>query len=177
MGKRSSFARVPSDVYDTPPEPVAALLPHLPPACRFMEPCGGKGALIASLQAAGHRCTWAGDIEPRADGIEQWDALKDRIGPRLSGADMVITNPPWKREILHPLILRFSNIRPTWLLIDSDWMHTVQAAAFMPRLRKIVSIGRVKWIPGSTMTGKDNAVWALFTQPMPLATEFVGRAA
>jgi hypothetical protein len=53
---------------------------------------------------------------------------------------------------------------PTWLLFDADWMHTRQSAPFMPHLRKIVSVGRVKWIPDSPFTGKDNCCWYLFDQ-------------
>ena len=68
---------------------------------------------------------------------------------------------------------------PTWLLFDADWMHTKQSAPLMPYCRAIVSVGRLKWIPDSAMTGKDNAAWYLFDQrrsseAFPL---FIGRAA
>jgi hypothetical protein len=89
---------------------------------------------------------------------------------------MFITNPPWDRKILHPLIVHLSDQAPTWLLFDADWMHTRQAAPFMPRLRKIVSVGRVKWIPDSTMTGKDNCAWYLFDRPHSEGVRFHGRA-
>jgi hypothetical protein len=93
----------------------------------------------------------------------------------MAGADYIITNPPWGRSILHPMIMHFSAMRPTWLLFDADWMHTRQAAPFMPWLRKIVSVGRVKWIPDSKMTGKDNSAWYLFDQNGAGQTEFYGR--
>ena len=94
----------------------------------------------------------------------------DCIGPGY-----IITNPPWSVYLLHPLIEHFSAMRPTWLLIYADWMHTRQSAPFMPWCRKIVSVGRVKWIPDSKMTGKDNCVWMLFDQSTSGPTEFVGR--
>jgi hypothetical protein len=82
------------------------------------------------------------------------------------------------REILHPLIADLSAERPTWLLFDADWMHTRQSTPFMPYLRKIVSVGRVKWIPDSKMTGKDNCCWYLFDQTSDDApAQFIGRAA
>lgn len=177
MGKRSNMERVPRDFYPTPPEAVAPLLPHVQFNTAFAEPCAGDGALVRTLVTAGHRCVWAADIEPRADGIETWDAIQDQFPKALRAAETIITNPPWSRDVLHPMIKRFSNLRPTWLLIDADWIHTKQAAPFMPRLRKVVSVGRVKWIPGSKMTGKDNCVWMLFSRPMPIACEFVGRQA
>jgi len=159
MGKRSDFKRVERDFYPTPMEAVLPLLPHLKPATLFVEPCAGDGALMDHLEAHGHLCTDAFDIEPQRDGIRQVDALSDwnhAIG------NVIITNPPWDRKILHPMIDNFRVKMPTWLLFDADWMHTRQSAPFMPYCRKIVSVGRVKWIPDSKMTGKDNCAWYYF---------------
>lgn len=161
MGKRSSFERVPRDFYPTPPEAVKPLLPHLRAPERFCEPCAGDGALVDALVAAGHICASARDIEPRRDDIDEKDALTTLTG----NIDCFITNPPWDRKILHPLIVHLSDQAPTWLLFDADWMHTRQAAPYMDRLRSIVSVGRVKWIPDSKMTGKDNCCWYLFMRP------------
>jgi hypothetical protein len=174
MGKRSSFERIPRDFYPTPAEAVAPLLPHLASETLFAEPCAGDGALVRHLEAAGHKCIAAGDIEPQAAWIERRDALTD---PNPGAAECYITNPPWARETLHPLILRLSEDGPTWLLFDADWMHTRQSAPFMPFLRKIVSVGRVKWIPDSPFTGKDNCCWYLFDQTCEAPAQFVGRAA
>ena len=173
MGKRSSFERIPRDFYPTPYEAAVPLLAHLHPRTLFAEPCAGDGRLIDHLKAAGHLCVWATDIEPRRRDIFKRDALE------ADGfhADCFITNPPWAREILHPLIAHLSNIKPTWLLFDADWMHTRQSAPFMPYLRKIVSVGRVKWIPDSKMTGKDNCCWYLFDQTSEAPAQFIGRAA
>jgi hypothetical protein len=173
MGKRSDFERVPRDFYPTPSEAVAPLLAHLRPQTRFAEPCAGNGALIDALQAAGHLCCAATDIEPRRKGILEADALS---GPWV-GFDCLITNPPWSRDVLHPMIEHFSSQLPTWLLFDADWMHTKQSAPFMPYLHKIVSVGRVKWIPDSKMTGKDNCCWYLFDQNSEAPAQFVGRPA
>ena len=171
MGKRSDFERVPRDFYPTPREAVLPLLPHLMPGTRFCEPCAGDGALIDHLKAAGHLCLYACDIEPKRADIEQADAL---AGP-WGGHTMFITNPPWDRKILHPLIVHLSDAAPTWLLFDADWMHTKQSVPFLPRLRRIVSVGRVKWIPDSKMTGKDNCAWHLFDKPSSGPAKFFGR--
>jgi len=176
MGKRSSFKRVERDFYPTPREAVLPLLPHLEYGTAFSEPCAGDGALIHHLEAHGMSCVEASDIEPRCDWIDRIDAN----GPIFSiggSVDSIITNPPWDRKILHPMIERFSALCPTWLLFDSDWIHTRQSAPFQPYLRKIVSVGRVKWIPDSKMTGKDNCQWHLFDQSAPGATKFCGRVA
>jgi methylase of polypeptide subunit release factors len=173
MGKRSSFERIPRDFYPSPVEAARPLLPHLPPQTTFVEPCAGDGALVDHLTAAGHLCALASDIEPRRADIREQDALE----ALWVGVDCIITNPPWDRKTLHPMIEHFSHQGPTWLLFDADWMHTRQSAPFMPHLRKIVSVGRVKWIPDSPFTGKDNCCWYLFDQTSGAPAQFVGRAA
>lgn len=172
MGKRSSFERIPRDFYPSPREAVTPLLPHLAPETRFAEPCAGDGALVDHLTAAGHVCASAYDIEPRRNDIWQHDAL-DRL---VRNIDCFITNPPWDRSILHPLIVHLSRQAPTWLLFDADWIHTRQSAPFVGFLRKIISVGRVKWIPDSAFTGKDNCAWHLFDQASEAPAQFVGRA-
>jgi hypothetical protein len=173
IGKRSDFEKAPRSWYPTPEAAVAPLLPHLRPNRRYAEPCAGDGALISHLGAAGHECVWASDIHPLADGIVQADALEP--GFKVPSVDLCITNPPWDRPILHRLIPVFVQIAPTWLLLDADWLHTKQSGPFLPMLRKIVSVGRVKWIEGSSSTGKDNCAWMLFGPPTNFPAEFFGR--
>lgn len=177
MGKRSDFERVPRDFYPTPYEAVVPLLDHLSYGDTFIEPCAGDGALVRHLESQGMSCKSATDIEPRADWIEKEDVFDDNIWVHCGhgNIDWIITNPPWDRKILHPMITVFSDLSPTWLLFDADWMHTRQSAPFMNRLRKIVSVGRVKWIPDSKMTGKDNCAWYLFDKPSDELTVFHGR--
>lgn len=161
MSKRSNFERRKNDLYKTwDPRAVKALLPHLAPYTKFIEPCAGDGVLADQLVAAGHCCIQASDIDPLRDDIRQCDVFDVRWTP-----DAFITNPPWTRQILHPLIVHLSDQAPTWLLFDADWLHTKQAAPFKDRLRKVVSVGRLRWIPGTKMDGKDNVAWFLFDRP------------
>lgn len=171
MGKRSNFERRERDFYPTPPEAVSPLLPYLKPRTRFIEPCAGAGDLINHLSAHGHICVAAWDLEPQRAGIERCDALEGIA----SGADCIITNTPWERDILHAMIVRFSEQLPTWLLFDADWAHTIQAVPYLPRLRRIVAVGRVKWIPDSKFTGKDNCCWHLFDARHQDNVQFTGR--
>ena len=176
MGKRSDFDRVPRDFYPTPEAAVLPLLPHLDDNTFFVEPCAGNGALVEHLEKQNHVCTFAFDIAPQVEWVSEADAFDfgmGTLGPLIT--DAIITNPPWDRKILHPIIEKFSVLRPTWLLFDADWMHTKQSAEYMQWCRKIVSVGRVKWIPDSKMTGKDNCAWYLFDQNASGPTVFVGR--
>jgi hypothetical protein len=170
MGKRSDFKRLARDAYDTPPEAVAPLLRRLAPCTRFIEPCAGDGRLIEHLDHAGHVLVGQYDLPDDAR-VKRYDGIEDGV--------VFLTNSPWGRSVLHPIIVNLSDQAPTWLLIDADWVHTKQAIPFLPRLQIIVSVGRVRWIPGSPYDGKDNCAWHLFDRPQPdghAAIRFVGRA-
>ena len=166
MGKRSNFVRVDKDFYPTPLEAVFPLLPHLRPLTKFHEPCAGEDDLIYHLEKFNHRCVQSGDISTGQDVFEI----------TFTEADCFITNPPWSRKILHPLISHLCTMKkPVWLLFDADWMHTKQSIEYMKYCRKIVSVGRVKWIKDSPHTGKDNVCWYLFgDKPCP-PPFFIGR--
>lgn len=179
MGKRSNFTRKERDYYPTPKEAVIPLARFID-GTSFAEPCAGDGRLVKHLEelAPLSRCTYKADIEPDRTfdrDIDKKDAF------HLTDADLgytqyIITNPPWDRKILHPLIYHFVSLRPTWLLFDADWMHTKQSAGIVKQyLTKVVSVGRVKWIEGSKMTGKDNVCWYLFYKNKYGPTVFFGR--
>lgn len=154
MSKRSDFKRRPLDDYPTiDPRAVTVLLPFLAGVETFAEPCAGQRVLTDQLEAHGLRCLHASDI---TDGIDAFDLRW------LGAIDAIITNPPWTRSILHPLIRHFQRIAPTWLLFDADWAFTGQARPFLPQCSHFVSVGRLRWIPGTTQTGKDNCAWYRF---------------
>jgi hypothetical protein len=155
MGKRSNFERRPRDNYPTPYSAVVPLLPHLAPNTHFVEPCSGDGNLICHLEAHGHSCVERYDITTGTDA--RTAHFGGEFGPRS-----IITNCPWDRKVLHPIIENCRKQAPTWLLLDGDWKHTIQANPYLQYCHKIVSVGRVKWIPDSPYTGKDNCAWYLF---------------
>jgi hypothetical protein len=172
MGKRSNFPRRKMDDYQTPYAPVVPLIPHLHAEGirRFVEPCAGEGQLVRHLESFGLECAFADDLSTGFDalcmGREWFESL---------GADAIVTNPPWTRELMHPLIWHFCNLVPTWLLFDADWCHTRQAAPLIRHCSSIVSVGRVKWIPDSKHTGKDNAAWHRFDRRHVTGPRFVGQ--
>lgn len=173
MGKRSpGFEKAPRNLYPTPAAAVVPLLPHLSPATRFIEPCAGKGDLVRHLEAAGHICVEAYDVVPLAPGILVGDAAVLDITEAAVG----LTNPPWDWPLLEPILWNLLRQRPTWLLLSADFLHNAYAAPALRHAHRIVSVGRVKWIPDSKHTGKDNAVWILFG-PTEGVREFVPRIA
>lgn len=178
MGKRSDFVRRKNDLYETwDARAVTPLLPHLMPGTRFAEPCAGGAKLIDQLEAAGHVCTHAYDIEPLHNRIAKLDALVHRPDREAMPFDCFITNPMWTRKLLHPLIEHLSDQAPTWLLFDAEWANTKQAIPYLPRLRRIVSVGRLRWVEGTTMDAMDSCAWYLFGRPGNALPDFVGRRA
>ena len=176
MGKRSDFQRVERDFYPTPSTAVEPLIQHLPKKqFAFAEPCAGDGALVNCIETMTDGwCSWASDLEPQTNNILTRHFREINIDD-LFEADYIITNPPWDRNLLHPMIEYFTAFRPTWLLFDADWIHTKQSIPYMGMLKKIVSIGRVKWIENSKSVGKDNCCWYLFDRIQSKNTKFYGR--
>jgi hypothetical protein len=176
MGKRSAFDRIPQDRYlTTDPEPVRRLQPHILRGVRFIEPCAGRGDLIESMEWFGHRCVYAVDIKPGNRAIERGDALAlSSKQLRKYYAEMFVSNLPWSRDLLHPLIDHLSAILPLWTLLDADWCHTRQAAPYLARCSHIVSVGRVRWIEASSSAGKDNVAWYCFNRELTGGPRFVG---
>ena len=154
MSKRSDFARIPRDLYNTPAKAVEPLLRILKPKTLFVEPCYGVGALRGALTARGH--LFCGGFDLPIDAREH--------NYRMKSPEFFITNPPYwgKPNDLHPLIENLSNQAPTWLLMSADWLFNQSSGPLTKRLRRIVAVGRVKWIPDSPYVGKDNAAWLLF---------------
>lgn len=166
MGKRSDFERIERDFYPTPYAAVQPLLNNFNPV-HFYEPCCGKHDLINHLEANKFVCTGYSDVEKDATKLTKQDIPEETV--------CFITNPPWDRKVLHPIIDNLSVIRPTWLLFDADWMHTKQSIPFLSRLHEVISVGRVKWFPETNMTGKDNCCWYLFSKPKDWPIHFIGR--
>lgn len=159
MGKRSNFKRIPRDFYPTPFAAVPPLIPHLRGVCTFAEPCAGDGALIRHLESFKLRCVSAGDIATGQDALDLTTA-------DINGADTIITNPPFSREsqpLLHRLMAHFLRIASTaWLLLPADFASNLWFAPFVPKCSDIVSIGRVRWIEGTTMSSYENFAWYRF---------------
>lgn len=168
MGKRSKFPRIDKDAYmTTDPEAVRPLLAFFleyynSTQFTYYEPCVGKGDLIRLLLPSGI-CVGSSDSEKDA-----------RVTQYETNAQYFITNPPWSRGYLHPIIDNLRRQLPTWLLFDSDWMFTAQSAPYMKYCKRVVPVGRLRWIPNTKPKGKDNCAWYLFVN-YEVKTEFVSK--
>jgi len=176
MGKRSEFERVERDYYRTfDPRAGEALRPHVNYGDMYIEPCAGDGSLVRNLDKIGLSCALASDIEPQNSSVSEFDAMDENLDVHIASSEWIITNPPWDRKILHPMISHFQRISPTWLLFDAGWMFTGQAKPYLDSCKKIVTIGRLKWIEGTTMSGKDDCCWYLFDKAHTSGPHFYGK--
>ena len=159
MSKRANqFERIDKDFYPTIDDrAVLALIPHIQRVKSYVEPCCGQMHLVEMLERLKPdlKCFEYSDID---NGQNALDINEDY----LLGADAIITNPPWSRPILHQMIMHFKDLAPTYLLFDADWAHTKQAIPYLKYCTDIISVGRLIWIEGTKMTGKDNVCWYRF---------------
>jgi len=153
LGKRSDFKRVEKDFYETIDIKAVQPLSDLG-GCSYYEPCVGERSLVRLLDTIGLDCVGSSDDE-----IDARTITKEQVGE----CDYIITNPPWTRKLLHPMIENLSMIKPTWLLFDSSWVYTKQARGLSKKyLKEIRPIGRLRWIEGTKMSSKDDCSWYLF---------------
>jgi hypothetical protein len=97
----------------------------------------------------------------------------------MPAGSFFVSNPPFhgRPADLHPLIINLSGQAPFWALLPGDWLFNRSSAALMPRLRKVVAIGRIQWFENSPYSSKENYAWMLFAHPSDEPTTFVGREA
>lgn len=138
------------------PRAIPPLLAHVPPGTVFAEPCAGAGDLVQLLEAAGLECDWGLELEPQDEGLRNRWPIGVGNALALSAPDLramgsratcFISNLPWERSWLHPLIRHLAAILPLWSLHDAAWAYTKQAAEFGPICTDVVAVGRLKWFP------------------------------
>jgi hypothetical protein len=179
MGKRSNFVRNKRDFYPTPFAPAAELVrSQLAPGCAFIEPCAGDGSLVDSLKMLGCPSLDAFDEAPKRADIGCRDALS--LGPEdVPAGAQFITNLPWTRQLLLPLIDHLAALAPLWTLLPLDVAANLYFARYLTpgayRLHKVQPVARVKWYADSKNTTKDNCAWFLFGQPRLMPPELYGR--
>jgi len=185
MGRKANVAsnsittkpRKERDWYKTPRKAVEPLLPHLPEYGTFCEPCAGDGALMEHLDQLTEGSFWvskAFDIEPQVDWIAKRDALT--LGDEdLLRIDYLVTNPPFVWSTLQPMLDLFPTLKPTWLLLPFGYACNKRMAPYMKICRKVVPIGRVKWIEDSKQSSTDDFAWYLFDNDFIGTTKLYAR--
>jgi len=177
MSKRSSMDKVSKDYYPTR-DPAA-----IPPKFiefiygkTYAEPCCGEGDLADLLEYTGN-FLWLSDIEDR--GFWWVKDAMDLTEEDLQKCDLIITNPPFTKAILLPMIDHFTSLKDTWLLLPADMMHNKYFGPYMKTCSKVVSVGRICWFPvdGKRVAGTDNYAWYMWQkgQEGKTPTTFYGR--
>jgi hypothetical protein len=152
------------DWYATPEKAVGALIRHLPDYGTFCEPCAGDGRLSIHIDKLSYGGWWAKeefDIEPQINSITKKDALT-LVPEDLFEVDLLITNPPFEWKTLQQMLELFPRLKPTWLLLPFGYACNKRMAPYMDICKKVVPIGRVKWIENSKQSSTDDFAWFLF---------------
>lgn len=157
MSKRSNFDKIPKDFYPTvDPRAVEPLVPFIR-GKTYAEPCYGNGDLEDLLMDVA-TCKWRSDIRETVDSSVVKSGL-EVTATDLKDCDLIITNPPFTKTVLLPLLDHFISLKPTWLLLPSDYMHNTYFGPHMRKCSKVVSIGRIKWFKDSKASSTDNFCW------------------
>ena len=174
MGKRSDFPKVEKDYYPTTdPRAVEPLVPFIR-GKTYAEPCYGNGDLEDLLMDVAV-CKWRSDVRETVGSSKVLDALSLAKGD-LDGIDLIVTNPPFTKTVLMPMLAHFITLKPTWLLLPADYAHNVYFGDAMRKCAKMVSVCRLKWIKDSKYTSVDNFCWYFWPQHSThQQTIFVGR--
>ncbi|TPI51713.1 MULTISPECIES: hypothetical protein [unclassified Mesorhizobium] len=162
MGKRSDFPRIAKDLYSTPATALPPLLVHLPAGVRYLEPTAGNGALVRGLAEHGHICQLAIDLDPGDLNIVRRDALS-LSSADVVGIDMIIGNLPWSWSSFQPLLQHLLTLGlPIWILRDCQWLFNLRSKALIDRCAFVQPTRRLRWIPGTRDTAKDDTAWFSF---------------
>ena len=134
----------------------------------------GDGAIVSILEARGFEARFLADLEPQGDMTELAEVgdVLDTESWQYEDCDAIISNPPWplppNKLIGRPggsptiqIIQHLMWIKPTWLLLSSDFMHNRYFEHLSPFCTKVVAVGRVSWMNNSKK-GFDNAAWYRF---------------
>ena len=143
MSKRSTFDKISKDFYPTiDPNAIPTKLVEFIRGKTYAEPCCGEGDLVDLLTDVS-LCRWESDIDPKRRHTA-WDALR-LTNHQLEKCELIITNPPFSKTLLLPMIDVFTKLKPTWLLLPADLMHNQYFAPHMSVCSKVVSVGRLFW--------------------------------
>lgn len=176
MSKRSNFEKVPRDWYPTTdPKAIPPKLVEFIRGKNYAEPCYGNGDLEDLLMDVA-TCKWRSDIRETVGSSKVMDALclsKEDI----ARCQLIVTNPPFSRDVLLPLLDHFISIKPTWLLLPADYMHNQYFSDYMKRCSRVISVGRLKWFKDSKHTSTDNFAWYFWPKGSTgeMETVFYGR--
>lgn len=174
MSKRSSFEKIPRDFYPTTdPKAIPPKLVEFIRGKTYAEPCYGEGDLEDLLMDVSV-CRWRSDIR-KTGCCKLWDAMC-LSKSEIARCDMILTNPPFSRDVLLPMIDHFVSLKPTWLLLPADMMHNRYFSPYMAKCSRVVSVGRLKWFKDSKHTSTDNFSWFFWPHKAePTDTIFFGR--
>lgn len=152
----SEYGRVNFDQYETPEWVTSALVPHLYPKLKILEPACGTGKMVAALQKAGFSVVGQ-DIQDGADFLAR--DYSDVF-------DAIVTNPPYNKAgpfVEHALKLMKPKEGVVAMLLRTDFDHAKTRRhlfADNPAFKqKIVLTKRIVWFDRPGAAPSFNHAW------------------
>lgn len=177
MSKRSNFEKIPKEFYPTTDKKVLKeTFLELIEGKTYAEPCWGEGDLEDLLRGEA-TCGWRSDIRDTSPVSKQMSGL-DVTPYDVRDCDLIVTNPPFSKGVLLPLLDHFITLKPTWLLLPAGYMNNVYFGPYMKKCSKVISIGRVCWFPvgGKRVASTDDFCWYYWEKDASeTQTIFIGR--
>ena len=163
--RTDQYERQVGDFYPTPAWVTLCLLDTVPLRGIVLEPCAGQGAMAKVIADAGHQVI-ATDlighdscIFPIVSGV---DALQ---APLPAGVQTILTNPPYRRDLLPRLVERWLEIlNPVGgklcLLLRSLWGESQSGQALTTRhpayAGRVKLPRRIRWFAGTDADKGDS---------------------
>lgn len=174
MGKRSSFEKVPKEFYPTTDPNAVVPLVRFIRGRTYAEPCYGNGDLEDLLVDVA-TCKWRSDVRETVSSSKVTGALSI-TAKDIADCDLILTNPPFSKPVLLPMLDHFISLKETWLLLPADYMHNSYFGSYMRRCKSVVSIGRLRWFKDSKASSTDNFCWYFWPKGATQEqTRFYGR--
>lgn len=162
----SEYARVDFDRYETPEWVTMALVPHLYPKSKILEPACGTGKMVDALSKAGFSVVGQ-DLQDGADFLKRDYA---------DVFDAIVTNPPYNQAaqfVEHALKLMEPKGGVVAMLLRTDFDHAKTRRHLFADHRafetKIVLTKRIVWFDRPGAAPSFNHAWFVWDWSKSLA--------
>jgi len=170
--RNSGYKRVEADFYPTPSWVTEALINHAwgmdnHKHWKIWEPAEGDGAIVNVFKEYGYR-TWGSDIR----GHPSVDFLDDKVGLPRPHCNAIITNPPYRRDLIEAFIRKSLKLmQPVGgrvaMLMRIDFDSAVTRGDIFRDCpawgEKLVLTKRIKWFDDGNKNGpSENHAWYIW---------------
>lgn len=135
----------------------------------YGEPCFGEGALtriltrhLKGLAFCGHASDLHPERAPEGLNVRKLDARTLTRSDLERHVDLWITNTPWQRTHLHPIIDNLTKVAPLWCILPAEFAHRRRNYDYLRKCTHILPVGPVQFRPTKSGNGFFCYAWYRF---------------